>query len=336
MGFKVDFDILFEKFDRLNALAGESIAKVVRSGRRAQLKCPDGLPLVVYRDGIFLRRGPFRSFSGRHTQAFINDIMDGYYPSEFKDAYPDGVVFRLADRRATLYAERLEELRGGSAGNFSAFGGVGNKLSAGDGEDHKGDGPSAGAAAPKTAGIADGSYSREDFDEAKRCAGAVTGAKARVVSSSLSGLGAEELPIGRDRFLEALPASVVGGNGDIMPVRGAVAKLLGSEQTSGEGAVAFNDTRVDMAETGGKGDETVTTLRVRSDDGTQALMLRMPDSATIADLRCLIDSRRGSSVTYELRTAFPNQVYADETQTLRDAGLSPNAQLMLRVTKGQK
>ena len=65
-------------------------------------------------------------------------------------------------------------------------------------------------------------------------------------------------------------------------------------------------------------------------------MLRMPDSVTIADLRRLIDSRRGSSVTYELRTAFPSRVYTDEGQTLRDAGLSPNAQLMLRVTKGQE
>ena len=142
IGFKVDFDILFEKFERLNALAGDSIAKVVRSGRRAQLKCPDGIPLVVYRDGIFLRRGPFRSFSGRHTQAFINDVMDGYYPSEFKDAHPDGVVFRLTDRRSTLYAERV-----GNAGNFSAFGGVGNKLSNGDDQDHACDGPSAGPAA---------------------------------------------------------------------------------------------------------------------------------------------------------------------------------------------
>jgi hypothetical protein len=35
--------------------------------------------------------------------------------------------------------------------------------------------------------------------------------------------------------------------------------------------------------------------------------------------------------TYEVRTAVPNRAYTDLTQTLQDAGLTPNATLMLRV-----
>lgn len=34
---------------------------------------------------------------------------------------------------------------------------------------------------------------------------------------------------------------------------------------------------------------------------------------------------------YELRTAIPNKCYDDPAQTLRDAGLIPNAILMIRV-----
>ena len=65
----------------------------------------------------------------------------------------------------------------------------------------------------------------------------------------------------------------------------------------------------------------------------EALLLRVRDSSTLADVRRLIDSRRSSSAPYELRTAFPNQAYMDPSQTLSDAGLTPNAQLMLRVAK---
>lgn len=34
---------------------------------------------------------------------------------------------------------------------------------------------------------------------------------------------------------------------------------------------------------------------------------------------------------YEIRTAFPQRAYADLTETLRDAGLVPNATLFLRA-----
>jgi hypothetical protein len=50
---------------------------------------------------------------------------------------------------------------------------------------------------------------------------------------------------------------------------------------------------------------------------------------------CSIDGhcgRRARYVTgdYEIRTAFPNRAYDDATQSLRDAGLTPNAALILR------
>ncbi len=34
---------------------------------------------------------------------------------------------------------------------------------------------------------------------------------------------------------------------------------------------------------------------------------------------------------YEVRTAVPSRAYTDMSQTLKDAGLTPNATLMLRL-----
>ena len=47
-------------------------------------------------------------------------------------------------------------------------------------------------------------------------------------------------------------------------------------------------------------------------------------------VRC-VDWGRIMDGTYEVRTAVPNRACTDLTQTLQDAGLTPNATLMLRV-----
>jgi hypothetical protein len=55
-------------------------------------------------------------------------------------------------------------------------------------------------------------------------------------------------------------------------------------------------------------------------------------SATIErdDKETCASKCRVSDGPYELRTAIPNRAYDDVTQTLRDAGLIPNATLMIR------
>ena len=42
-----------------------------------------------------------------------------------------------------------------------------------------------------------------------------------------------------------------------------------------------------------------------------------------------MDRQRGGTARYEIRTAFPPVTYADMEQTLREAGLVPNAALVL-------
>jgi hypothetical protein len=77
----------------------------------------------------------------------------------------------------------------------------------------------------------------------------------------------------------------------------------------------------------------MTTLQVRSEDGTQTLVLRMSESDTIGDVVRHVSQHRasGSSAPFHLRTAFPAKEHRDTAQTLREAGLVPNATMMLRA-----
>lgn len=48
---------------------------------------------MFYANGIMLFSGPFRPFSDPVTQQCVQDIHDGYFPSELQTKFPDGVPF---------------------------------------------------------------------------------------------------------------------------------------------------------------------------------------------------------------------------------------------------
>jgi hypothetical protein len=52
--------------------------------------------LTLYQNGIVMFSGPFRPFSDPLTQRCMTDIMDGYFPSELQDRYPDGVPLSVS------------------------------------------------------------------------------------------------------------------------------------------------------------------------------------------------------------------------------------------------
>ena len=51
-------------------------------------------------------QGPFRPFSDHTTRQCVQDLMDGYYPSELQVRYPNGVPFLLTDNRDVTFKQR--------------------------------------------------------------------------------------------------------------------------------------------------------------------------------------------------------------------------------------
>jgi hypothetical protein len=82
-------------------------------------------------------------------------------------------------------------------------------------------------------------------------------------------------------------------------------------------------------------------LQVKSENGQQTFILKMQFDDTIYALRKCIDAHRiklakdqnkpAPSSQYEIRGAFPARAYSEAKETLREAGLVPNATLFLKA-----
>ncbi|NXF31268.1 UBX11 protein, partial [Nyctibius bracteatus] len=87
----IDFDLILEKVNDLNMLAGEGVAEIERMPGGARLRRPAPLPLTLYQNGIVMFDGPFRPYEDPCAQQCLQDIIDGYFPSELQRRYPDGI-----------------------------------------------------------------------------------------------------------------------------------------------------------------------------------------------------------------------------------------------------
>ncbi|NWW49365.1 UBX11 protein, partial [Pedionomus torquatus] len=103
---RIDFDLILENVKDLNALVGEGTSQIEHTPGGAQLRQPKPLPLTFYQNGIVMSNGPFRPYEEPSTQQCLQDIMDGYFPSELQTRYPDGIPLQVTDRRDVVFQER--------------------------------------------------------------------------------------------------------------------------------------------------------------------------------------------------------------------------------------
>ena len=86
----------------------------------------------------------------------------------------------------------------------------------------------------------------------------------------------------------------------------------------------------------------ITTLRVKPGDGTPTLLLKMRYNDTIGTVRDLVltELRKHSPVPYadqyqahslELRSVFPSRIHRNYSNSLFQEGLTPNANLVVRI-----
>lgn len=389
---QVNAGTLRARVQELNALAGEGVKRIERRDGAHRLVEPESVPFTLFADGFLLWRGPFRPFAEEANVAFVEDLLEGYFPLEFKERFPDGVVLQFVDKSAHKYDPSL--LVSGGSSSLSALSGGG---SSSGGPGGIGGGASAGAHGVRSLdGVASGAEARPGFrpfvgdgrvlhgsesDAAGDDAGAGRRSGGRLVSR-IAEVGDAHIRLETGAFLSALPPSAVTRSGHLVPVRSAVADLLrpdpaASTSPASEGSrgpshasapsspeVVVADTAVTRAMRGEAHDPAVafrrtfrapspadggtvasdapsgepllttphdiTTIQVRSDSGRQTIVVKLRFDDTIGDLRRAILSHRTRGSAFEIRTAFPNRSYTDDAQTLRDAGLTPNAAVLLR------
>ncbi|KAM4633813.1 UBX domain-containing protein 11 [Polymixia lowei] len=104
--FHMNFDLVLQNIKELNILGGEGESYVQATARGAQLAKKDPIPLRLYSNGILMFDGPFRPYQEHSTQQCMQDLMDGYFPSELQERFPDGVPFEVHDRREEEFIVR--------------------------------------------------------------------------------------------------------------------------------------------------------------------------------------------------------------------------------------
>ncbi|XP_022049100.2 UBX domain-containing protein 11 isoform X2 [Acanthochromis polyacanthus] len=105
--FYMNFDLVLQRIRDLNILSGEGESFVQTTAIGAQLAKKDPVQLRLYSNGIVMFDGPFRSYQEHSTQQCMQDLMDGYFPSELSERFPDGVPFEVHDRRDEEFVFRL-------------------------------------------------------------------------------------------------------------------------------------------------------------------------------------------------------------------------------------
>eukprot|EP01038_Epipyxis_sp_PR26KG_P012841 gene12841-17215_t len=108
----VSFADFARSINELNAVIYAEPSKIITEGsnqRKARLvnasELVENIRVVYYKNGLLIRRGPFRHCSNDSYHSFVGDILDGYFPSEFSSQYPDGVILDLIDMRNDMYIE---------------------------------------------------------------------------------------------------------------------------------------------------------------------------------------------------------------------------------------
>jgi hypothetical protein len=92
-----DIELLQYNADTLTGAIGlTGVAN--EAGKHGLIKERDMVYVCVYSDGICVNSGLFRPYGWPLCDAFLSDLLEGFYPYEFKDKYPDGFPIEIVDR----------------------------------------------------------------------------------------------------------------------------------------------------------------------------------------------------------------------------------------------
>ena len=295
----------------MNLLAGEgqSVIECHDGKNESRLKPLEGIPLTIYNNGMVLFEGPFRPYSDRETRQFIIDIMDGYFPSELQQRFPEGVPFIFVDRREVIYKDSILEI----------FGGEGRRLQSATTQNSTGEKATISSAEHKR------EFNRTLTEEQflnKLPRNVVKSGKVLSIRSEVKAniRGQNE---GNEREKSA----------SVQVIETNLVHELRERMSSGEPMQSARG-RPGTPRGGG----LLITLRVRSEDGSKTYILKVRPNETIGDIRKYIDQhRKTGSTDYAIVQNFPKPITFDDNKaTLEKCGLMSNAALFLRRRTSEK
>ncbi|CAK9795148.1 UBX domain-containing protein 11 [Anthophora quadrimaculata] len=104
------YEQIIANIDQLNLAAGKGEVHVQHNekGNRATFKTHSCMSLKFYKNGMIVQDGPLRTYEDPTTMSFLRDILDGYFPSELQETYPEGVPFKVEDHRNQMFLNSVD------------------------------------------------------------------------------------------------------------------------------------------------------------------------------------------------------------------------------------
>ena len=288
--FKVNFNLVVKNIEELNVLSGANRTVIAHTKGGATLKASEAVPLTLYANGILMFSGPFRPYTDDTTQRCIQDLEDGYFPSELQERYPDGMSIKVIDKREVVFRDRRTELLFPGSGQS-----LDNNKETAENKGHK----------TKV-------HSLESVKETETKV-PVEKFLERLPPSVIKNGKIVDVRSGIENAIKR--SAEDNKESQVSVIDTPVIQEIKSRAQSGTDrplSASYN----------------VATLRIKSQKGDQTYILKLKFTDTIASVRKYINKVRPELHDhYRIKTSFPNMVYDDVTQTLEQAGLVPNATL---------
>ncbi|KAL9656619.1 hypothetical protein ABK040_002891 [Willaertia magna] len=110
IGPKLNMKLIESKINELNQLVDEEqITTIKNNGNIKQLKPKETCKIIFWKNGVSIGDGPFRPYKWDLTKAFLTDILDGYFPYEFKEKHPEGVKLLVENKTNQHYSKEVEK-----------------------------------------------------------------------------------------------------------------------------------------------------------------------------------------------------------------------------------
>eukprot|EP00656_Telonema_subtile_P056435 TRINITY_DN9011_c0_g1_i6.p2 TRINITY_DN9011_c0_g1~~TRINITY_DN9011_c0_g1_i6.p2 ORF type:complete len:262 (-),score=57.15 TRINITY_DN9011_c0_g1_i6:273-1058(-) len=254
------------------------------------------MEMVFWKDGFQIDYAGLRPYTMKHNRAFVQDLLEGFFPFELKESFPDGVPLSVHDRT-------WEPFDGSRRHRPFSQAGQGQRL--GDGGQRLGDGESQ---VPTVSGQNMCEAVRVTVDE--------------VMAGECSKAKQQDH---RTNFLEQLPKSVIR-NGKIIPVRSEVADMIGQGATTSKAhsdVIVSDEHAVEQAK--------VATLKIKF--GTESFLVKMAYTCSIQTLIDQVLSLSQVSVEdtslYQLHTMYPKRTLDNLSMSLESENLIPKCALIL-------
>lgn len=300
-GSKFSYPAFAAKIEELNSLLSSEPTQIKTDAKRGKIvhasEMFDSMSVTVYSDGIMIRRGPFRNLNSASHASFVRDVMDGFFPSEFREEFPDGVMFHLIDKHSTAFVGSRDQTEGSLS--REQFLGKVHKTVLKDG--------SILSVRQDLANFIDGKSNNESSNFGN---GDVVDATRESAAGSKSG----------NIILKT--AASLASRGERKETKGSVDRIIEEEkEVVGSAQRATSSVQVRWL------DGTVLLCVLYEGDCVGDIRTEINKYVTsIGTIQSVAD--------YELRSAYPPRALSD-LMTLKEAGLTPNGTIHARSTSTQ-